>query len=235
MTRTPNFSSRLSVIAIYGLLVKFVTRSSESPSQSGSAISRPVKNCDVIEPSIAVFPARSGPCTVNGGRPFAVTQATPRARSGCSSIASGRASSEPRPVSVTGCAERAAIAGNMRMQRPDSPQSRRVPGCRADGASVTRSGARVTSAPSVSTICSAASASSQYDGRSSSQAAPVKYAAATARSMSLFEDGAVIAPSMAAGRINFSINFPRKIRRAQGVVHDHQVGGLSVKRDAPRQ
>ena len=109
------------VISRYGVDTAPRTSIVVSRSATGSAISRPVINCDDIEPSTVTRPPRIGPHTSIGSLPPPSRTSTPSSISGSTIIDMGRCLSVPSPVMQMGLSPSEAIGVKRRAASPDSP------------------------------------------------------------------------------------------------------------------
>ena len=121
LTSMPNVPSSESVMSMYGRLLRLCTVSVVSRSASGRAISSPVMNCELSDPSTDTAPPCRGPSMRIGRYPPSLVTLAPSVRSGFSIIASGRRRIEPRPVIVIRSPQSAAIGVKSRAASPDSP------------------------------------------------------------------------------------------------------------------
>src|SRR5512143_4130422 len=176
-------------------------------------------------------PARNGPSTRRGGNPFRDVTDTPRPASAGSIMPTGRVVNEPRAASTVFLFPSAAIGANIRRQSPDSPQSRVPPRGRRGPVILIEPFSRTTSAPRAAATPRPASASSQKDGRTISDAPSARAAAAVARIMALLEGGAGIRPLILDGLIQLIFDSPRDPGRIAGRRVDDEIGDRGVKRD----
>src|SRR5512143_22006 len=176
-------------------------------------------------------PARNGPSTRRGGNPFRDVTDTPRPASAGSIMPTGRVVNEPRAASTVFLFPSAAIGANIRRQSPDSPQSRVPPRGRRGPVILIEPFSRTTSAPRAAATPRPATASSQSDGRTISDAPSARAAAAVARIMALLAGGAWTRPLILEGLIQFVLDPPGDVDRASGSGVDDEIGDGRIERD----
>src|SRR5437868_4592560 len=83
---------------------------------------KPVRNCELKEPSIEISFGCNGPCMLIGSFPAFEVTATPNCGKISSKKSIGRFNKLPSPLIVIGFDDNAAMGVNIRMPNPLSPQ-----------------------------------------------------------------------------------------------------------------
>ncbi len=179
--------------------MRFLTLIVLSLTAAGRAIKSPVRDCELMLPSISVSPPSSFVDTVTGAKPLFEETVAPRFASSFSIRDTGRLRRVPFPLRVKGFPDSAAMGVNMRIARPDSPQKRFSSFISRPPFIITSSELFLTFAPIFFIISSAAIESSLKHGFKIRLSPVARSAAATALCISLFDGGAFMVPFILEG------------------------------------